>query len=1575
MMQSKSKILSILFLLATCHFSIGQIVQVGDGSYTTQFPGTDEAGRNGFPAGEPQLVGNAFGKPVPTNDWWSKLLIENHADNLYNYPMAMTTIIGGLTVNYVPSGPIGGSAQPIEVGVVGLSASQAKVADYSDWTVTMDWDEKFQATSGIAMPFLYFNKADAETAKVLIRSGSVTVSNEKIIVENAGNGADFVIYAPTGSTWISSGQSYTSTLNGQNYWSMVMLPQITSDIVAKSTEYQDYAYVFPTNTTTSWSFDEQSATMRTDFEVEYEVKEGTSESFLQGLLPHQWDNLSMDSPQPNGDSYSSIRGELKMLVGNTFSIENSFHGILPTLPYLSNYSDGFSLSALDEKVKFLENNELATWTDSYNEGQVMNELIQTARIADKMGNTVARDKIVSTIKERLENWLTAKAGEVAFIFYYNSAWSALLGYPAGHGQDNNINDHHFHWGYFIHAASFIEQFQPGWSDQYGEMINYLVRDAASTDREDALFPYLRNFSPFAGHCWANGFATFPQGNDQESTSESMQFNSSLIHWGSVTGNDAIRDLGIYLYTTEQSAVEEYWFDTQKRIFPENEYSVVSRVWGNDYDNGTFFTADIAASYGIELYPIHGGSMYLGHDIEYAEHLWAEMESNTGILENAVNPDLWHDLYYQYLAFTDPEKAIELYDSNPDRSLKFGTSDAQTYYWLHSMNTLGQVDASLTADHPLAVAFNKNGDLTYVAHNYSDAEITVAFSDNFELVVPARTLATNRDVNIEGNLTSSFSSAYLGGSVDLLLETESDGITKVEFYNDGILIGDDISEPFEFKAESLQAGVQGFYARMYVGENFDVSNIMSVTVGSQSPYSGMASVIPGVIEAGHYDKFAGSKGQGITYVDSSTGNDGDFRLDEDVDSEIFNDEGATIGWIAGGEWTEYTVDVQNSGYYEMSFRFASDNQNGGGPFHLELDGVEISEDISPTYTTGWYDWETLTVSNLAMPEGEHILRLAFDGGEFNIAKMTFLFQENLPYGPPTANAGENIPVILPATTTMLDGSLSSDPDLDVLTYSWEQENGPSVVNFSDASIAQPVISNLEKGIYTIKLTVDDGGYSSSDEVLVVVSETGNLEPSVSITSPEFNASFRGGNTIEITAEAKDLEGSVTLVEFYDGETKLGEDADSPYSYTWSDAAVGAHTLTAKATDDSGGVGISSPIDINVVEVQQCTEYSNVATEGSFSIGYRVTYESVGESVTVIFEILDEDKNPSNALLKPRAGSEVTMDLVSDRVFSKTFNGLGSGNTLDYACKFEYQNAHVTTEYFDYEVGTDCTDSQDTTAPENFTAAVGTVTFNSIELVLNGTEESGNVIYQANYNGITKMISLASGAAGTMNLTGLTENTTYSISVSAADISGNEAANSPLVLSAITTEDTNTDCLGTDSESQQGSFSIGYNYEFVTTGSSVEITFELLDDISVGNVFLWKKSPFNESQMTNVSGKVFTGTVTGLSNGEAISYACKFEIPNGQLVTKYFDYQVGDKCDGEVLSNQEFSDFKVYPNPTKGRLYLDWKEFTSASIFSLSGKELLKTTKNEIMLTNVPAGTYVLVMTGSNGEKRQTKFVKE
>lgn len=1281
---------SILFLFSISF--LAQTTQVGSGSYTNTFPGTDIAGRNGFPSGAPQLSGNAIGKPVPTNDWWSKLVKENHADNLFNYPMTLKTTNNGLIVTYIPWGVIGDSA-PIEVKLSGLATTQTTVSDYSDWTVTMNWKDasrELKATAGIGMPFLYFEKEADDVVEIKVNSGTATINNELLIIENAAAGADFVFYAPTGSTWTKNASIYTSSLSGKTYWSMAMLPQSNTNVSSVAQEYKQYAYVFPTNTTTSWNFNPSTSKVITDFSVTTSVKEGTETEVLLGLLPHQWNNLSSASAIPNKYTYSSVRGAMKTMKGNAFQVEHTFKGILPTLPYLANYSVGFNPANLDSKIASIENDGLSDWTDSYNEGQVMNRLIQTARIADQMGNTTARNKMIATVKQRLENWLSHQSGEKAFLFYYNSTWSALLGYPSGHGQDTNLNDHHFHWGYFIHAAAFMEQFEPGWASQWGGMINLLVRDAASSDRNDTTFPFLRNFSPYAGHSWANGFATFPQGNDQESTSESMQFASSLIHWGSITNNTEIRDLGIYIYTTEQTAIEEYWFDMYDRNFrPEQTYSLVSRVWGNSYDNGTFWTSDIAASYGIELYPIHGGSLYLAHNPTYVTKLWNEITQNTGIIGNQANPNLWHDTYWQFLSFINPQAAIDLYDAYPDRSLKFGISDAQTYHWLHSMNALGALNPSITADYPIAAVFVKDGNKTYVAHNYTNAPKTVTFSDGFQLEVPAREMATSKNVTVSGVISTSFTQAFANGSVDLTVTTSGSGVSKVEFFDGNTLIGTKLTAPYVFKAENLTLGVHGMYAKIYQNADFAVSNIVKIQVGEQLPFLDVAFQIPGIIEPGNYDKFEGGLGQNIAYVDGSQINEGDYRTNEYVDAADSGSEGKTIGWLAAGEWLEYTIDVQTAGKYDLNLRYASGNSNGGGPFYFEIDGKKISADITLPTTGNWNTWATKTVNNIEFTQGKHILRLVISSGEFNLGKLTFSYASPLGYTTPVANAGENIVVILPASTAVLNASASSHPENKTLTYVWEQVYGPSVIAFDNLNSATPTISNLEKGIYKCKVTVNDGSYTSFDEMLVIVQETSNAIPVVNITSPTNNSSFSQGTAINITASASDLDGSIAKVEFYDGETKIGEDTTSPFSFSWNGASVGNHSLKAIATDNEGATATSSIISISVQEVKKCVETSNVAQQGSFSTGYKATFETIGTSVKISFELLDTNRAGVIAYLwKQSPFGEVQMDLVSGLTFTKTIGGLADGETISYACKFAFAGGLAVTKYITYKVGTSC-----------------------------------------------------------------------------------------------------------------------------------------------------------------------------------------------------------------------------------------------------------------------------------------------
>ncbi|MGB1243705.1 MAG: hypothetical protein ACPG49_14365 [Chitinophagales bacterium] len=61
-----SNYIKSLFLLFLTINLTAQNVPIGSGSYTTQFPETDEAGRNGYPSGSPIITGIAATKPAPT---------------------------------------------------------------------------------------------------------------------------------------------------------------------------------------------------------------------------------------------------------------------------------------------------------------------------------------------------------------------------------------------------------------------------------------------------------------------------------------------------------------------------------------------------------------------------------------------------------------------------------------------------------------------------------------------------------------------------------------------------------------------------------------------------------------------------------------------------------------------------------------------------------------------------------------------------------------------------------------------------------------------------------------------------------------------------------------------------------------------------------------------------------------------------------------------------------------------------------------------------------------------------------------------------------------------------------------------------------------------------------------------------------------------------------------------------------------------------------------------------------------------------------------------------------------------
>lgn len=91
---------------------------------------------------------------------------------------------------------------------------------------------------------------------------------------------------------------------------------------------------------------------------------------------------------------------------------------------------------------------------------------------------------------------------------------------------------------------------------------------------------------------------------------------------------------------------------------------------------------------------------------------------------------------------------------------------------------------------------------------------------------------------------------------------------------------------------------------------------------------------------------------------------------------------------------------------------------------------------------------------------------------------------------------------------------------------------------------------------------------------------NVLPTITMTAPANNANFLTSATVTLTANAADSDGTISKVEFFNGSTKLGEDLTSPYSFAWSNVPAGTYAVSAKATDNQGGVATSAPRNISV-----------------------------------------------------------------------------------------------------------------------------------------------------------------------------------------------------------------------------------------------------------------------------------------------------------------------------------------------------------------------------------------------------------
>jgi Synergist-CTERM protein sorting domain-containing protein len=407
-------------------------------------------------------------------------------------------------------------------------------------------------------------------------------------------------------------------------------------------------------------------------------------------------------------------------------------------------------------------------------------------VADAMGYWLRATRSDGTAKTAADS-----------LFYYDSRWGSMIPTPEdGFAADSLLNDHHYHYGYFVKIATELARWEKAhpndpanrkWAAAYAPMIKLLIRDIANTGRAgtgtNPDFPFLRNFSPYAGHSWASGSSRGNRGGQQESTPEAIQAWAALLLWAQLdyphdADNAVLETWAAYMFASEAKSARMYWFGftdqatfrpylsfrqytTRSTTVPKPyRASMVSQINQNEMTFQTDFGNQTLLKYGIQWLPLTGSSLYLGTRSADAEDNVAGYFKDYAALGAGATPPSNKDKLLMMEALTstyraNPKTLItiignvaspldtwrnqwQLPTPTYDNLILQDTSRGAMYWWIDTILNHGVPHhANVGADHASAACFrNESGDMVYTAHNPTDSTLRVTFADGKVLDVPS-----------------------------------------------------------------------------------------------------------------------------------------------------------------------------------------------------------------------------------------------------------------------------------------------------------------------------------------------------------------------------------------------------------------------------------------------------------------------------------------------------------------------------------------------------------------------------------------------------------------------------------------------------------------------------------------------------------------------------------------------------------------------------------------------------------------------------------------------------------------------
>ncbi|MDJ1502603.1 Ig-like domain-containing protein, partial [Xanthocytophaga agilis] len=478
-------------------------------------------------------------------------------------------------------------------------------------------------------------------------------------------------------------------------------------------------------------------------------------------------------------------------------------------------------------------------------------------------------------------------------------------------------------------------------------------------------------------------------------------------------------------------------------------------------------------------------------------------------------------------------------------------------------------------------------------------------------------------------------------------TDGDGtIAKVEFYANETKLGEATNAPWSFSWANLSAGAYAITAKAIdnVGGSATSAAVnlnVATKVTTPRPTPNVVPVIS-ITSPSNNANFT----EGGTAPITATASDSDGSIAK-VEFYVNNSKiGETTSTPYTFKWTGLAV-----GTYSLTAK-ATDNSGAtttSTPVAIivkatPVNQVPVVSITSPANNTSFIVRNAVSITASASDKDGSIAKVEFYANETKLGEATSApyFISWIPSATGsyalTAKAIDNqsgvstssvVNVIVTAPANQLPSVTLTSPVANSSYPTGSSINLTATATDSDGSIAKVefYVGSMKvgektsspysfswnaatAGIYTITTKAIDnaGGIATSSPVSVTITAP-NQAPTIAITSPVMSSTYIVGNAITINASVSDADGKVSKVEFYAGSTKIGETTTSPYFINWSPSAAGTYALTAKATDDKGGVTTSAVVSIVIkaaaVNQPPVVAITSPVTNASFISGNTVT----------------------------------------------------------------------------------------------------------------------------------------------------------------------------------------------------------------------------------------------------------------------------------------------------------------------------------------------------------------------------------